>query len=134
MKTFMTLILALFSHLALAGEWKHLTYRIDGYQIRLSYTATTSPATYGSAGGAHDGLFYVDVHAPTAARAQDVEIREASGGRRIVTRFPLQDVSSTHSFGKKPSARTYAEHLWLGRPFRFVVTIDGRTIEGQFTP
>ncbi len=129
----MTLILALFSHLALAGEWKHLTYRVDGYQIRLSYTTAVSPATYGSAGGAHDGLFYVDVYSPRAARAQEVEIREASGERGIVTRFPLQEESSTHAFGQKPLARTYAERLWVGKPFRFIVTVDGRTIEGLFT-
>lgn len=134
MKTIIILIIALFSHLTIASEWKHVNQNVQGYQIRLSYTSAWSPATYGSNGGSHEGIFYIDIYSRYPAVAETAEIFEIRRDGRLekVSAVKLKEDTATHFYGKKNQAGTYAEYIWSGRNYRFRIFIDGKVLEGNF--
>ncbi len=74
MKTLFILALTLISNLALASQWKNIHQNVDGYRIQISYTTASSPDTYGTTGGNHEGIFYFDVFSQYPAHSQVVEI------------------------------------------------------------
>lgn len=125
MKTLFFMIIALFTQIASANEWKHINQNIRGYEIRLSYTTAWSPATYGSEGGLHDGLFYVDIYSRRPMIAESVEIENVA-----VMKF--KEDRSTHFYAKKPFAGSYAEHIWFKKSYKFKIVVDGKILEGQF--
>lgn len=134
MKTLLIIIIALFSQLTLAQEWKHINQNIDGYNVRLSYTTAWSPATYGTEGGNHEGLLYVDVYSKYSAIAESAEIFESTKEGRLikVTSIKMKENHSRHFYGKKDSASTYADYIWYKRNYIFRIMIDGKVLEGKF--
>lgn len=134
MKTLLLLIVALFSHLTFANEWKHINQNVDGYSVRLSYTSAWSPATYGSEGGSHEGIMYLDVYAQNAAHVQSAEIFEVlKDGRQLkVTSIKMIEDNARHFYGKKDRAHTYGDYIWYKRNYVFKIIVDGKCIEGKF--
>lgn len=134
MKTLITIIIALFTQITFASEWKHMNQQNDIYNIRLSYTYSYLPATYGSEGGAIAGLFYVDLYSYRAFKSDRVEIFEIQRDGRLyrVAQFDLTEDHGSHSYGKKPTGRTYADQIWKKKEYLYRIYVDGRIIEGRF--
>lgn len=134
MKTLFAIIITLFSHLAFANEWKHIYQKIQGYEVRLSYTLEWSPATYGSHGGNHEGIFYVDLYSQFPSRADSVEIIEIKPEGRLetISSFDFKEDHSRHFYGRKNKATTYADFIWAGKNYKFRVYVDGKVLEGKF--
>lgn len=134
MKTLIILIIALFSQISFANEWKHINQKVDGFDVRISYTTAWSPATYGSSGGLHEGILYVDLYSSLGMIAKEVEISEvASNGRAShKIQFELKEDHERHFYAKKPWAESYADYIWFGKTYQYEISVNGRTLKGRF--
>ncbi|MFP5386937.1 MAG: hypothetical protein ACLGHN_12710 [Bacteriovoracia bacterium] len=134
MKALIITIITLFSQITFANNWKHIYHQNDQYSIRLSYTSSYLPATYGSNGGVIAGLFYIDVYSAQAFRSDRVEIFEIQPEGRLykVTQFNMIENHGRHAFGQKPKGRTYGDEIWKRRSYLYQIYVDGRIVEGIF--
>lgn len=131
MKALVFMIIALFSNLTLANDWKEIVHNREGYTVRLSYTSDWLPATYGSHGGSIAGIFYVDVYGKNAMNATEVEITEENTGN-LISRFSFSQDHSKHFYAKMPRGSSYGDKIWFKKNYNFKVIVDGRVIEGKF--
>jgi hypothetical protein len=134
MKALIITIITLFSQITFASNWKHVNHQNEHYSLRLSYTSSYLPATYGSAGGEIAGLFYIDLYSSRTFNSERVEIFEIQRDGRLykVSQFDLIEDHGRHFYGKKPSGRTYADQIWKKRDYLYKIYVDGRIIEGKF--
>jgi hypothetical protein len=134
MKTVLFMIIALFTQLTFANEWKQINQNLRDHSVRISYTTAWSPATYGSQGGNHEGILYVDVYSKNDSVADSVEIFEVLNDGRLnrISNFHFIEDNARHHYAQKPAAKTYADFLWFGKNYRLKMSVNGQTLESNF--
>lgn len=133
MKSVFFFFLAILSQVALASEWSQTEVNKNGYHLRVSYTKTYLPATYGSNGGVVTGEAYVELFTSAPGLAEKVEIYQPlnNGQYSKSKEIRLNENHSRHFWAKLSSGPSYADYIYVGAPYVIRVIVDGRYLDFQ---
>ena len=134
MKTAFFFFLAILSQVAVAGDWTHLNLANQGYSLRVSYTKTYLPATYGSTGGPVGARSFLDLTTASASHAEKVEVYELKkNGQVLLTQsVRLTEDHSRHFWAQILNGDTYGDYLYVGSTYLLRLTVDGRIVDFTF--